>query len=213
MSDAPDGPKDVSLSIIDTWKVKLPSAYLALPPEFINHVGGIVIAWGMFEKALEDLLTAMLIETGATYKGWQYFSFEQKRGIFETEKPKCFENCPELLTRLTAIFVDAANGQIKRNVLVHGVITLHLDKGVASLVAKGEYKKRQIEERFTTDQINDLYYEVLHIAGRMMQFVRSESVEFVPPLPSLERSRLQDVLSKNPAPRSILTMISHLPRP
>jgi hypothetical protein len=117
MTDAPpEEPKGVSFSIIDTWKLKLPSVYLALPPDFINNVGGIVIAWGMFEKAFEDLLASMLLQTGNANKGWQNFSFEQKRGMFLAELPLCFEQEPELIGRLTALVAETHALQIKRNV-------------------------------------------------------------------------------------------------
>jgi hypothetical protein len=206
-------PSGYSLSIIDTWKLKLPSVYLALPAEFINHVGGIVIAWGMFDKAFEDFLTAILAHTGSIYKGWQFFSFEQRRGIFETEFPLCFSNAPTVMTLLSALIADSYPLQIKRNVLVHGSITLQINPERPLLIAIGEHKKQPVTETFTTDQIDDLYYAILHLAGRMAQFVRPEMVGFVPPLPSHEISLLQDVLSKNPTPRSIVSMISGLPRP
>jgi|SRR5450631_3926644 len=197
MTDAPpEEPKGVSFSIIDTWKLKLPSVYLALPPDFINNVGGIVIAWGMFEKAFEDLLASMLLQTGNANKGWQNFSFEQKRGMFLAELPLCFEQEPELIGRLTALVAETHALQIKRNVLVHGQLTVRLASGLAELIAQGVFKKQPIIETFTTETINDFYYDVLHLAGRMVEFARPDAAEYVPPLPSQEISLLQAVLSK-----------------
>jgi len=213
MSGAPEEPKGFSFSIIDTWKLKLPSVYLALPPEFINHVGGVVIAWGMFDKAFEDFLTAVLAHTGNAYKGWQFFSFEQRRGIFETELPLCFAEAPTIMALLKDLIADSYPLQIKRNVLVHGTITLQINPERPLLIATGKYKKQEITETFTSDQIDDFYYAIIHLAGRMAQFVRPDAVGFVPPLPSTEISLLQAVLSKNPTPQSKLSMISARPRP
>jgi hypothetical protein len=165
MSDSSEIPKGIDVTIIDTWKIKLPSVYIALPPEFINHVGGIVIAWGMFEKAFEDFLAAMIAETGNAYKGWQFFSLEQKRGIFEVESKLCFSKCPVILTGLTALMEDTKPLQIKRNVLVHGSIILKIADGNPSLIATGSHKKQEVIEEFTKDSIDDLYYEIIHAAG------------------------------------------------
>jgi hypothetical protein len=208
----PDAPKDsipegISLAIIDTWKLKLPSVYIALPPEFLNHVGGIVIAWGMFEKSFEDFLSAMIAESGNVYKGWQFFSFEQKRGIFDETK-LCFSQCPVILASLSALMEDTKPQQIKRNVLVHGTIVLKIEAAIPSLMATGRHKGQEVTETFTKDSIDDLYYEIIHAAGRMHQFVNPDLNPFVPPLPSPEISILQAVLSKSPNARSRASMIS-----
>jgi hypothetical protein len=64
------------------------------------------------------------------------------------------------------------------------------------LIAQGVFKKQPIIETFTTETINDFYYDVLHLAGRMVEFARPDAAEYVPPLPSQEISLLQAVLSK-----------------
>jgi hypothetical protein len=210
---ATNTPSDgISLTIIDTWKVKLPSVYIALPPEFINHVGGVVIAWGLFEKAFEDFLTAMIAETGNIYKGWQFFSLEQKRGIFEDEMTQCFSTCTDILFRLSTLMADTKSLQAKRNVLVHGQIALKIDGMVPSLIATRN-KGQEATETFTKDGIDDLYYQIIYAAGRMNQFLFPEDVPFLPPLSLPDKSRLLTVLSKNPTPRSKPSMISrqHLP--
>src|SRR5258708_4667818 len=184
MSDVPDPekaiPEGIPLTIIDTWKLKLPSVYIALPSEFLNHVGGIVIAWGMFEKSFEDLLAAMIAESGNVYKGWQFFSFEQKRGIFELEAKLCFSQCPVILASLFALMEDTKPLQIKRNVLVHGTIVLKIEAAIPLLMATGRHKGQEVTETFTKDSIDDLYYEILHAAGRMHQFVNPDLSPFVP---------------------------------
>jgi hypothetical protein len=217
MADVPDPektiPEGISLTIIDAWKLKLPSVYIALPAEFLNHVGGIVIAWGMFEKSFEDLLAAMIAESGNAYKGWQFFSFEQKRGIFELETKLCFSKCPVILASVSALMEDTKPLQIKRNVLVHGAIVLKIEAAIPSLVATGRHKGQEVIESFTKDSIDDLYYEILHAAGRMHQFVNPDLSPFVPPLPLPEISILQAALSKSPNARSRASMISRPPPP
>jgi hypothetical protein len=203
----------ISLTVIDTWKVKLPSVYIALPQEFINHVGGVVIAWGLFEKAFEDFLTAMIAETGNTYGGWQFFSLEQKRGIFEREMKQCFSACTDILFRLSTLMADTKPLQVKRNALVHGQIVLKIDSMVPSLIVTSRKKGQETAETFTKDGIDDLYYQIIHAAGRMNLFLFPEDVQFLPPLSLSDRSRLLTVLSRNPTPRSKLSMISHLHRP
>jgi hypothetical protein len=208
-SDNPDHlAQDIPLTIIDTWKVKLPSVYIALPAEFLNHVGGVVIAWGMFEQAFVDFLAAMIAETGNAHKGWQFFSFERKRGIFEAEMALCFSKSHDVLARLSKLMKDTIPLQIKRNVLVHGQITLKIDGMEPSLIARGTHKRQEVIETFTKDGIDDLYYEIIHVAGRMNQLLFPTAGPVFPPLSLPEMSILQSVLAKNPTPQSKLSMIT-----
>jgi hypothetical protein len=217
MTDVPGAgplqPQGVPMSIIDTWKLKLPSIYLFLPSELINHVGGVVVAWGVFEQVFSDFLDVMMAETGNSYKGLRFLSFEQKCGIFRLEMAKCFFGNSDLLARLSQLLDDSLPLQVKRNVLVHGQISLKIDHDVTSIVAKGEHKKREVVEVFTKDAIDDLYYEIIHAAGRMAQVRSPDRAPFVPPLALPDISRLQDVLSRNPHPHSTISMIAHPPPP
>jgi len=203
--------EEVVLTVIDLWKLRTPSIYIPLPPELISHVGGVVIAWGMFEKALEFFLTAVLHETAKTYKGWQRFSLTQRCEILRTEAAVCFADCADLLGRLFAFMDDIEPLQIKRNALVHGTLSLQLIP--VALIATYQHQGQPIQITLTKDQIDDLYYELIYLAGRMNQFSDPATVSFEPPLSSPDKSRLLDVLSRNPLPPSNPSMIARPPAP
>src|SRR5260370_18975801 len=76
-------------------------------------------------RSFEDFLAAMIAESGNVYKGWQFFSFEQKRGIFDETK-LCFSQCPVILASLSALMEDTKPQQIKHNVLVPGTTVLKI---------------------------------------------------------------------------------------
>jgi len=214
MSETPkDVPKSagVGFTIVDIQKVKLPSVYIMLPPELINEVGGIVVAWGMFEQSFIDMLGAMIAENGSVYKApWKFYSFDQRRLMFKAEAEKCFAQNPAILARLLEIMDYSQPLQIKRNTLVHGKLTLRVGgpEGPA-IIAKGEHKKREVVETLTKDEINDLYYEIIHAAGLMAQFAMGGIIPFSPPLSSPDILRLRAVLSKSPTPPTKTSMISH----
>lgn len=175
-----------------------------------------MIAWGIFDSAFVGLLTAMLRHAGteAGYKGWEHFSFDRRLALFNDELSACFSHAPDLMARLTALSADSEPLQIKRNVLVHGQIALQIGPHEEPrLTAVGRHRGRQIIETFSTDQIDDLYYEIIHLAGRMVGFIWPDRVAWEPPLPSQDKSALLDVLSKNPNLPSTVSTVSGLRRP
>ena len=163
MPETPKGgakPADVGFTIIDTHKVKLPSVYIMLPPEIIGELGGIVVAWGLFEQSFMDFLGAVIAENGTTHKRpWKFFPFDKRREMFEAEAAKCFASEPDILSRLTLLMDQTKPLQIKRNLLVHGSFVLRIDADPA-IIVKGEHKKQEVTETFTRGGVNDLYYEI-----------------------------------------------------
>lgn len=206
MSDTLDDKKSVHFPIIDTWKIKSPSVYIALPPDLINHVGYVTLGWGIFEKALNRLLFGVLATNAVTVKhNWQRFGLDQRCALLRDEAPVCFAENPDLLGRLMAVMDDIEPLQLQRNALVHGQITLMLSLEPA-ITADYEHRNKLVKLTLTEDQINTLYYEVIHLAGRMAQFAYPQMTPFAPPLSSQDMSRLQDVLSNSPPPQSIPSM-------
>jgi hypothetical protein len=209
----PESPSiSTDLNIIDLKKTRLPSLYLALPPQFINHVGSIVIAWGMFENSFQEFLGAMIAANGARHPGWQYFKFEQKHDIFGQEVARSFSENAGVRDGLARILQDSLPLQIRRNLLAHGRIQLVVSNAGPGLVARGRYKKQDLVETFTTETISDLYYDTLHLGGRMREFVSPAGQSF-PTFSSNDRSSLLAFLEKNLLAPSIQSMLLPLPRP
>lgn len=198
---------EIPMSVIDTWKLKRPSVYILLPPDLISLVGHITLAWGMFEKALNHFLAAVLATNATTIKGkWERYSLDQRCGMLRDESAICFSATPDLLARLISILDDVEPMQIRRNALVHGRITLSIN-AEAAIAAEYEHRNQAINLTFTKVQLDDLYYEVIHLAGRMAQFTYPHFAPFVPPPSSQDISRLQVVLSNSPTTPPIPSMI------
>src|SRR5262249_13845532 len=145
---------DIPLTIIDLWKLKLPSVYIMLPPEFVGQLGAITIAWGQFDKAFNTLIDVMRVYTGNIYKGLKFFNLEQRVGIFEKEAAHCFSDSTEILQHISKLIEDIKALQIARNALVHGRITLRIDDEGPALIVKHEYKNQSFDQTFNMDAIH-----------------------------------------------------------
>lgn len=201
----------IALTIIDRQKLRLPSVYVALPPEFVSNLGGVIIAWGMFEQSFKSFLEAMIRKTGSIFSGWEYSSFERQHRIFNQELRTCFDGYPNIVEGLSRILDESLPLQIKRNVLTHGKLEINFNNAQPQIIARGRHKKLDFVDVFTTDSIDNFYYELIHLAGRMRMFVSPMGLSFSPPLSSEEISALKDFLIKNLHSHSIQSMILPLP--
>jgi len=80
---------------------------------------------------------------------------------------------------LLRILANAQAIQISRNLLLHGkiVIEIRTQEDVelppdVAIVVTGRRKKTEIVRRFTLSDLEDLSFDLMHLAGRMQQFVR-----------------------------------------
>ena len=149
----------IAINLAKSW---IPMAYPLLPPEFIPFLAQIAIIWGMFENGFEEILATMFVANGQEAKGWQFFSFEQKQKLFKKEMKQIFwPYHPMIYLHLKLMLDDALRLQIRRNLLLHGKITIEVagtdivsdDRLRVSLIATGRRKKQTLTEKFNIDRI------------------------------------------------------------
>ena len=184
-------------------KLRRPSTFVTLPPEFLSYLGQIAVLWGMFETSFEELLEALLKANVYDEKRWQGFSFEQKVELFKRELKKLFWCYPRISLYISQIINDAKSLQAKRNLLLHGnlIIEIKTKDDVyqppdIAIVAVGRRKKQKIVERFTLEVIENLFFDLCHLGGRMAEFAHP-SEKFVPHVAWQDRCFLLDFLKNN----------------
>lgn len=163
-------------------KIKAPFTYAPLPPEFLGFLAQIAVIWGQYESLLNNMIAALCSCNGTNLEpNWQRrLSYDQRASRFDDEIKATFKLHPFIYLHLKQITTDAAAIQIKRNVLLHGTIELeariHNNNATTpiqtelTLIATGRQKKQEVELRFGLDELESLFYELGHLAGRLNTF-------------------------------------------
>lgn len=151
------------------------------------------------------MFIALLAANNDTSDDWQGKSYEQKAKAFATYAHSSFASNEGILIRLNEILADAKALQLKRNLLLHGSLGVSFameerdGKTVPSFVvrARGRRKGRTVEEHFTGEALEDLAYDLAHLAGRMDAFnsLWVEGRYYFQTLSSQDKSFLRDFLS------------------
>jgi len=176
MSDQPVAPPwSFSTDIIDTWKMKAPFTTLTLPPQFLPAIGRVATGWGFFETIFENLLIAFQKAHGVTDENWRGLNFRRRRTLFRERMNQVLTACPTAIRHLESVLDDIEPLYRKRNLAVHGRMSMHVrtfthdgkPSGEVKLVCEGRYRGVEIREDFTLDELDDLYYEIGHLNGRL----------------------------------------------
>lgn len=211
MADNP--PKQEPVTVLgltfNLQKLRLPFYRTPLPDQTLRDIGQIAITWGAFENRLADLIVTLLSATGTTQKGQQFHSFEQKKNLAIDQAQLYFKYRPRIALRFIEIMRFASALQIKRNLLVHGNIMIKVPE--LNVMAVGRHKKQVITVEFTSGQVEDLSYDIGHLAGMMNDFMENDGMWSVR-LSWQDRCFLQAFLSNSPPSHATEAMLP-LPPP
>lgn len=203
MSDNPSESRGVDFSIIDTHKLKRPFHILSLPPAYFSEIGKVATAWGTFDTIFEAFLVALLSAAGPQ-AGWKGLTFRKKRILFTDRMKIALARCPTARAQLHSVLDDIEPLYKKRNLAVHGRMLTRIevfdrDDGTKEvrtrLVCKGYYKGAEVQEVFTIDELDDLFYEIAHLNGRLNRVALGFPDHA--PEASPEIQTLRDFLSNN----------------
>jgi hypothetical protein len=205
MSDSTTTPPPPSFEFhgiaIDSSKVKSPSlVMMAVPPEFFTTIGLVTTSWGQFETLFDSFLMA-LAKANALDDAWRNLNFRKRRKLFRDEMAKVFATAPDIISYIEAILDDTISIYVRRNLVVHGHLTVEVSTktiagnatGTIRLLCVGRYRGREIQRSLTWDELDDLFYEIAHLNGRLNVISTAQ----VPSLSSSDRSLLQAFLSNN----------------
>jgi hypothetical protein len=171
MTDAPVPPFQISSIIIDRWKLRNPSALLLIPAEFPAEIGKVTFAWSFFETAFEGGLEAFTAAHAIPEDKWRGWSFRRRRTLFRELLGKTFGDCPNVLAYGEEIATASEPLYLKRNLVVHGRLQFEFVSGpdgqLVKLACSGRQNRRLVRESFTKDELDDLFYEIAHLMGRL----------------------------------------------
>jgi hypothetical protein len=178
MSGAEAKPFEIPTIILDTWKLRNPSVVLLIPAIFPAEIGKITFAWSYFETAFEGALEALAAANGVSDDKWRGFNFRRRRTLFRELLNSTFGDCVEVVRFGESIARDSEPLYLKRNLVVHGKLQVDFinDGGVQSvkLACTGRQNRRTVREAYTADELDDLFYEIAHLMGRLNQLLTAD---------------------------------------
>lgn len=164
------------ITSIDMRRAKSPMSPLPVPDRFCAVIGRILATWGQFETHFDEFLTALLKANGTGVEA-PTVRFRDRIKRFRQEMRTALSALPGSQSVLNATLDDAVGTYDDRNLLAHGMYECEAHvfqsetdiepSATVTLIAKGHKKRQPIEGRYSYDDLNDLYYRVAHIAGRM----------------------------------------------
>lgn len=191
-------PVSITSNIIDRFKLRHPSIVQLLPQDFFLPIANVTVAWGFFEAAFEQALAAMTMSNGIPDDDWRGFSFRRRRGLFDELLDATFPADPSVVALGRAVVRDSEPLYAKRNLVVHGRMAMEIsvDNGaqIVRLQCVGRFKRKELRDAFTADQLDDLYYQIAHLHGRLAVMMDGN---LGPPVTSPGTQTLQAFLTTN----------------
>ncbi len=188
---------------VNEMKQILPSSRPPIPWEFYPIIGQITAVWGSFEVRLDLVIGWLIKETGKT------LNHDPTRLNFRKRKELCkdlillrFGASPAIPKFLTDVLSDAADLHWRRNLIVHGAISMVCEfVNVAPprlrfmLRAEGRHNGKNLSQDYSFDNLENLYYKIAHLHGRL-DFVVGREVDN-PLLSSQDRQTLREFAENN----------------
>jgi hypothetical protein len=196
-------PAAVALSLpkINLLKARGP---LWLPPveeDCLPFLGGIAISWGGYEQLFLKILIAAIEATNSTDK-WTGISYDKRCDLLRKHMRIYFAAHPLVVLHFEGIVTDSFPLQFKRNLLVHGHLSFKAytkwsegePQPRSAIVATGRHKGQYITQEFGRDELEDLYYALLNLAGRLNRFSGPISLAQLPHFSLQDLCALQEFL-------------------
>ncbi len=151
---AEGGSKLFSISV-NRNKLKSPSWVPGIPSDFWPVIGQLAVCWGGFENQMNELIAALLRATGEEVEAAQ------------------FKAQPLIVDHIRKAVATAAQVHWRRNMILHGDVTCRVtgtaQRPCITLETVGRHNGKDRVLNYTTGEIEDLFYEVIH-ATALLRF-------------------------------------------
>lgn len=219
MIGQPFKPYGLELGSFDPARIRRPSSPVLLPDNTARLIGQTVLTWGSFEFLFDDLLTAILAANNTEMVSeWQRkLNFRKRHALMKKEARKLFGRRVWLHWYLSRVLKDALPLHRDRNLLVHGRLSVRVETGevddgelpgTAILCCAGTHRGKPIVREFSFDDIETLFYDMAHLAGRLKAFLANAAILEIS---SRDRSFLQAFLDKDYRSSATSPIQLHLP--
>jgi hypothetical protein len=187
----------------DKERVKRPFNAPPIPDGLCGWIGKLAITWSLVELQLDQLIKALLEASHTSAPdGWERRDFKKRKELCRDLAKTFFAGASSVISHLCTILDTAANLHWRRNIILHGTLSVTLtamqDPGRVWIEATLSAHSRRYSGTtlvFNTSDVEDLFYEIGHVSGLLNQFM---TVGDAPSsIASDDISRLQDFLRDN----------------
>lgn len=147
----------------DKTRCKSPIFSVPLHESFAPHIAHCLLLWGRSEIMLRRILSVMVELTDSEKP---HISMQKQISAFLNLTPVCFEGHDELIEHLITMGKDIREKSVARNLLAHGDMVANMPGNTITLT--GRHRGKDIQQEFTTQDVEQLFYDISHIAGRLL---------------------------------------------
>lgn len=176
-------------------KIRAPAVSPPSDAHLYGYVGQLAIAWGSFERELNDLLDALLFASGEDPRRAHIGPFRTRKALFRERMETALASCPTIRATLDQVLHEAAQLAWRRNILLHGEIRTGPHDGSGVLKATGEHNGKLIELEYDADTLRAFLLRIAHMHG-LLNAIGEE------PAPPSKETRFLRALLKSAHPLS-----------
>ncbi|GJM01779.1 MAG: hypothetical protein DHS20C08_02800 [Rhodomicrobium sp.] len=148
----------------DRTRCKSPVFGVPIDAKFAPHIGQCILLWARIDDKFNIVLERLIrYDTTIVYNR----SFDKRLKAFKKNCQICLEQHKELEQLFNVLSDDLQRAVISRNLLAHGDLSFFMGGDGPLLMLRGEYKHKAIERSFTYAEIEQLFFDFSHIAGRL----------------------------------------------
>ena len=215
-----DGIEELQINIfpfeLEQAKLKLPFVPPMSPAPLATAVGLALLSWSSIERQFDEVLAAIISTNGnQPNDAWKRMGFKRRCALFKTEMKPIFENHPNIMKFLRQALGDCKILHWKRNALAHGrcAVSFEIKNNPGTELATITPRLNilanrgaiQEELNFSEDDLQDLYYELGHLNGRLAAII--DPLAGLLPLPYADREFLENWRGRNrPSPPTESTL-------
>lgn len=189
----------------------------AIPPEFLPLIGTIAMSWGTYEQKFDVHVAALLTASGLMNHNpkWETLNYGKRKDLFKKALRICYSGHPMLESYFSGVLDDSTSIQKDRNLIIHGKYAMKIQvRGVLPPLVFLFSQNRKITKEYDPETLEQLGYDIMHLAGRLEACFSPDGAPLPPPLQgfsSEDISLLREVLSKTPPTHSSLPTLPAQP--
>ncbi|WP_152528060.1 hypothetical protein [Sphingobium lactosutens] len=163
---------NVPVPMVELAYLKSPFKSITLPPPFIEPVGNLILAWGMIEECVNNLIERLQKTTDLNVnERWKRENYSKRAQILRKALNKYLSLYPKSKSYLVDMMNVTSPINWKRNLLVHGQVSIGVMLkpdgnhyhycGVA-----GVHNGKAVALKLSIHDIKVMYYDLGHVAAK-----------------------------------------------
>ena len=152
----------------NTARCKSPVLGIPIDSKFAPHIGHCILLWARIDMMFNQLLDGLKRDDDEMKFPRR---FNKKLQLFNNLILANFQEHKELEELLYVLSADLDRAVINRNLIAHGSLVFSVSED-PKLLLTGEYKQKEIKRSYSYTEVEQLFYDFSHIAGRLFHLTQ-----------------------------------------